>query len=364
MGMAVARKDKAIVTTTVTVAMVSSATMIGDSKQITARQDQPQRTIPGKTGVNGVNALSPVVELAPQPGPATALARLMVEMNARLPQRPKRKAAMLQLAGPTLETGHSAPCPAEAPAPRPGPSPASNPRMADRHAPSRRQSRKVKTVMCQLAGLTLVIGHNALCHAEAPAPRPEPSPVLSPKMAESPALSRTPSRKVKIVMRQLAGLISEIGPSAPCPVEALAPRPEPSLALSLRAADLPVRKTALKKRVRVAMCQLAGQTLGSGRNAPFPAVAPAPKQDPSHALYQNMAAYLALNRTASRSPSLVMPQPAGQNTLNGLHARDSADKLEISPGAGAAFNQRQEACHAPMRPQRLRHRTAIPSDYL
>merc|ERR1711974_442442 len=211
MGMAVARKDKAIVTTTVTVAMVSSATMIGDSKQITARQDQPQRTIPGKTGVNGVNALSPVVELAPQPGPATALARLMVEMNARLPQRPKRKAAMLQLAGPTLEIGHSAPCPVEAPALRPGPSPASSQKMAESPAPSRRQLRKVKTAMCQLAGLTLVIGHNAPCHAEAPAPRPEPSLVSSPKMAESPAPSKTPSRSPSYVMPQPAGQNTLIG---------------------------------------------------------------------------------------------------------------------------------------------------------
>jgi len=256
--MAAAKRDRAIVTTTVTAAMVSSVTMIGDSKQITAKQDQPQRTIPGKTGVNGLSALSPVVELAPEPGPATALAQLMVEMNARLPMRPKRKAAMLQLAGPTLEIGHSAPCPVEAPALRPGPSPASNPRMADRLAPSRKQSRKVKTAMCQLAGLTLVIGHNAPCHVEAPAPRPEPSLVSSPKMAESPAPRKTPSR----------------------------------------------------------------------------------------------------------SPSLAMPQPAGQNTLIGLHARDSAAKLEISQGAGAAFNQRLVACHAPMRQQRRRHRTVIPSDYL
>merc|ERR1711974_328037 len=117
---------------------------------------------------------------------------------------------------------------------------------------------KVKTAMCQLAGLTLVIGHNAPCHAEAPAPRPEPSLVSSPKMAESPAPSKTPSR----------------------------------------------------------------------------------------------------------GPSLAMPQPAGQNTLIGLHARDSADKLEISQGAGAAFNQKLVACHAPMRQQRRRHRTVIPSDYL
>merc|ERR1711974_497296 len=65
-------------------------------------------------------------------------------------------------------------------------------------------------------------------------------------------------------------------------------------------------------KVKTAMCQLAGLTLVIGHNAPCHAEAPAPRP----------------------GPSLAMPQPAGQNTLIGLHARDSADKLEISQGAG------------------------------
>merc|ERR1712110_1136661 len=136
------------------------------------------------------------------------------------------------------EIGPNAPFPVEVPAHRPGPSLASNPRMEDRLALSKALWRKVRTVMCQHAGQILEIGPNAPCHAEAPAPRPEPSLALSPKMVELLALSRTPSRKVKNVMCQLAGQSLEIGPSAPCHVEAPAPRPEPSLALSPKMVEL------------------------------------------------------------------------------------------------------------------------------
>jgi len=107
--MAAARRDKAIVTMTVTVAMVSSATMIGDSTPITAKQDQPRGTIPGDHGASGQNAPSAVAEPAPEPGLAGASDQLMAEMSARPPYKSKRKDVMLRLAGLTLGNGHHAP---------------------------------------------------------------------------------------------------------------------------------------------------------------------------------------------------------------------------------------------------------------
>merc|ERR1712110_863723 len=98
-----------------------------------------------------------------------------------------------------------------------------------------------------------------------------------------------------------------------------------------------------------------------GPNAPFPVEVPAHRPGPSLASNPRMADRLALSKALWRSPSLVMPRHAGQNTLNGLHARDSVAKLEINQGAGAAFSPRLVACHAPRRPQRHKHRIVTPS---
>merc|ERR1712110_322593 len=155
---------------------------------------------------------------------------------------------------------------------------------------------------------------------------------------------------------------SEIGPNAPFPVEVPAHRPGPSLASNPRMEDRLALSKALWRKVKTVMCQHAGQILEIGPNAPCHAEAPAPRPEPSLALSPKMVELLALSRTPSRSPSLVMPRHAGQNTLNGLHARDSVAKLEINQGAGAAFSPRLVACHAPRRPQRHKHRIVTPSD--
>merc|ERR1719210_1252028 len=107
---------------TVTAAMVSSATTIGDSKPITASLDLPPKTIHGKTGVNGLPVPSAVEEPAPGAAAATASDPSTAEGSAPLPLRPRPSHATLPPAGPTLESGASALCLAEAQAPKPGPS--------------------------------------------------------------------------------------------------------------------------------------------------------------------------------------------------------------------------------------------------
>jgi len=133
--------------------------MTGDSKQITALQDRPRRTSPGKIGVNGLNALLAVEELVQEQGPETASAQLMVEMCAHLHQRPKRNPVMHPPVGPILETGLNAHSPVEALALRQGPSHVLSQRMVDNRALLRKHKKKPRAVTCLLAGLILETGH-------------------------------------------------------------------------------------------------------------------------------------------------------------------------------------------------------------
>jgi len=153
--------DRVIVTITVTVVTASSATTIGDSQLTTASLDPPPKTFHGKTGVNGLPAPSAVEEPAPGAAAATASGPSTAEGSAPLLPRPRPSLVTHLPAGPTLESGANALCLAEAQAPKPGPSPASSQRMAVRPVHLRTFKRSLSLVMPQPVGQISLTGQHA-----------------------------------------------------------------------------------------------------------------------------------------------------------------------------------------------------------
>merc|ERR1719412_2091714 len=101
----------------------------------------------------------------------------------------------------------------------------------------------------------------------------------------------------------------------------------------------------------------AGLTLGSGASALCPVEAPEPKPGRSPALSQRMAARPVHQTAFKRILSLVMPQPVGQTSLNGQHAKVSVVKMETRQGKGHASSLKMEASHAQRKQLKHRHKS-------
>jgi len=193
------------VTMTVTVATVSSATTIGDSQLITASLDLPPKTFLGKTGVNGLPAPSAVVEPAPGAVAATASGPSMAEGSAPLPPRPRPSHVTLLPAGPTLGSGASALCHAEAQEPKPGPSPALSQRMEARPVHQRTFKRNLSLVMPQPVGQTSLTGQHAKVSVVKMETRPGKGHASSPKMEASHAQRKQLKHRHKSVEQLASG---------------------------------------------------------------------------------------------------------------------------------------------------------------
>jgi len=154
-----------------------------------------------------------------------------------------------------------------------------------------------------------------------------------------------------------AGLTLGSGASALCPAEAPEPKPGPSPASSQRMAARLAHLRTFKRIPNHVMLLPAGLTLGSGASALCLAEAQAPKPGPSPALSQRMAARPVHQRVFKRSLNLVMPQPVGQISLTGQHARVFVVKMGTRQGKGHASSLKMEASHAQRKLLKHRHKS-------